>query len=146
MIEAYSIAAEGHDLAYFKEMLADHMAAMKDDAEARAEREAKKASKAKRKSGEVSVAAADDDDDAMDVDEEGRGSKPKSKKRKKSLDSEGGEEKVRLPCLFQKFMLTQMCAACKDAQDWYKAQAHNTKNSSGRCFEQEKDDKVESVY
>ena len=95
LLEAYKIAAEGHDLAYFKTMLADHMAAMQEDAEERAEREAKKASKAKRKSGEVSAAPADEDADEMDVDEEGTDSKPKSKKRKKSLESDGGEEKVR---------------------------------------------------
>ncbi|MCJ1389296.1 hypothetical protein MMC18_002152 [Xylographa bjoerkii] len=94
LLEAYKIAAEGHDLAYFKTMLADHMAAMQEDADERAEREAKKASKAKRKSGEVSAPPADDGDaDEMDVDAEGADSKPKSKKRKKSLESDGEEAK-----------------------------------------------------
>ncbi|MCJ1402766.1 hypothetical protein MMC11_005987 [Xylographa trunciseda] len=94
LLEAYKIAAEGHDLAYFKTMLEEHMAAMQEDADERAEREARKASKAKRKSGEVSALPADDEDaDEMDVDEEGAPSKPKSKKRKKSLESDGGEEK-----------------------------------------------------
>ena len=92
LLKAYNIAAEGHDLAYFKAMLADHMAAMQEDADEKAEREAKKASKAKRKSGEVSAPAEDEDADEMDVDEDGAGSKPKSKKRKKSIESDGNEK------------------------------------------------------
>ena len=95
LIEAYKVAAEGHDLAYFKEMLADHMHAIQEDNEARAEREAKKANKAKRKSiAESAAAESAADADTMDVDEEAGDSKPKTKKRKKSLDSDGGEEKV----------------------------------------------------
>ena len=97
LIEAYKVAAEGHDLAYFKEMLADHMHAMQEDNEARAEREAKKANKAKRKS--VAEPAVVEADDGMEIDEEvGETTKPKNKKRKKSLDSDGGEEKVRYCC------------------------------------------------
>ena len=95
LIEAYKIASADHDLAYFKEMLADHMNAMQEDADARAEREAKKASKAKRKSTEATTAEADSGDvDEMDIDDEAGSSKPKSKKRKKSLDSDETEEKV----------------------------------------------------
>ena len=37
---AYEIAAEGHDLAYFKNMLASHEAALQEDAEAREAKEA----------------------------------------------------------------------------------------------------------
>ena len=95
LIEAYKVAAQGHDLAYYKEMLADHMHAIQEDNEARAEREAKKANKAKRKSiAESAAAESAADADAMDVDEEVGEPKPKSKKRKKSLDSEATEEKV----------------------------------------------------
>ncbi|MCJ1378195.1 hypothetical protein MMC17_001291 [Xylographa soralifera] len=98
LLEAYKIASEGHDLAYFKAMLADHMAAMQEDADEKAEREAKKASKAKRKSGQVSAVTADDEDaDEMDVDEDGAESKPKSKKRKKSLESDGDEKPAKTP-------------------------------------------------
>ncbi|MCJ1437058.1 hypothetical protein MMC27_006443 [Xylographa pallens] len=97
LLEAYKIAAQGHDLAYFKTMLADHMAAMQEDADEKAEREAKKASKAKRKSGEVSAPADNEDADEMDVDEDGADSKPKSKKRKKSLESDGDEKPAKTP-------------------------------------------------
>ena len=99
LIEAYKIASEGHDLAHFKEMLAEHMAAMQEDAEAKAERDAKKASKAKRKSGADTTVAVDEEADEMDVDEADGESKPKSKKRKKSLESDGAEEKVSSPNL-----------------------------------------------
>ena len=100
LIGAYSIAAEDHDLDYFKAMLADHQRAMQEDAELRAERDAKKQKKGKRKS--TDAAEEGEDVDMEDVGEaeagdDGVDSKPKSKKRKKSLDSEGEAEKVRNP-------------------------------------------------
>lgn len=96
LIAAYEIAAEQHDLAYFKEMLADHQRAMQEDAEVRAEREAKKQKKNKRKSNDAAEDGEDVDmEEAGDVEEEeGPDSKPKSKKRKKGLESEGETEKV----------------------------------------------------
>jgi hypothetical protein len=97
LIEAYKIAAEGHDLQYYKDMLDEHKVLVQQEDEARAEREAKKASKAKRKSGAGSTAAAGEDGDEMDIDDEGGESKPKSKKRKKDVDSDGAEEKVSIP-------------------------------------------------
>ena len=93
LLEAYSVAAEGHDLAYFKSMLIEHQEAMVEDAERRAERDAKKAQKSKRKS-EATALAEEADDDEMDIDDDEQESKPKTKKRKKSVDSEGVEEKV----------------------------------------------------
>jgi len=95
LIEAYKIAAEGHDLQYYKDMLDEHKALVKQEDEARAEREAKKANKAKRKSGANPTAAADDGTDDMEIDDEGETLKPKSKKRKKDADSDG-EEKVKI--------------------------------------------------
>lgn len=98
LIGAYEIAAEEHDLDYFKAMLADHQRAMQEDAKLRAERDAKKQKKGKRKS--TDAADEGEDVDMEDVGEaeagdEGADSKPKSKKRKKSMDSEGEAEKVR---------------------------------------------------
>ena len=90
LLEAYAVAADAHDLNYFKTMLAEHQEAMVEDAERRAEREAKKAQKAKRKSDAAAAAEADD----MDIDDEEEG-KPKTKKRKKSIGSDGADEKVR---------------------------------------------------
>jgi hypothetical protein len=94
LIDAYKIAAEGHDLAYFKGVLSEHDAVLQEEAEARAERDALKAKKAKRKSVEVSAIAADEDEDAMNVDSTAVESKPKSKKRKKSPEGEDVDEKV----------------------------------------------------
>ena len=103
---AYAKAAEHHDLQHFKDMLADHQKAVKEEQEAQTEREAKKASKAKRKSVDAAVA---DDVDEMDVDDEAEEPKPKSKKRKKEIDSDG-EEKVRENTQFwiKKGMLTAL--------------------------------------
>jgi hypothetical protein len=96
--EAYVIASEGHDLDFFKDVLAKHDQAMQEDAlakEAKAEEKAKKADKAtKRKStaGDVS-----DDVDMEDAGDETAPSAKKakaSKKRKKEDDSDGEPEKV----------------------------------------------------
>lgn len=90
LLAAYEKAAEQHGLEYFKDMLADHQKAVKEDLEAQAERDAKKAHKSKRKSTDVPMEDADD----MDVDDEAEGPKPKSKKRKKEIDSDGDEKVV----------------------------------------------------
>jgi hypothetical protein len=103
LVQAFKVAAEQHELAYFKEMLHDHMRAMQEDQEAREARAAEKAAKASKKGKRKSTDAADEDEDiAMDdaEDEEGE-SKPKgSKKRKKDADSDGETEKVCLPTLY----------------------------------------------
>ena len=88
--EAYEIAAENHDLAYFKTMLGEHAKAIQEDEELRAQKEAdkeaKKARQAKRKSN--ATLAEGDEADEMDIDEEGEPKPKASKKRKKSLDSD----------------------------------------------------------
>lgn len=96
LMAAYELAAENHDLAYFKEMLVDHQRFIEEEEEAKAEREAKKASKAKRKSVDTSATADNENGgvDEMDVDEDAGETKPKSKKRKKEADSDGDTEKV----------------------------------------------------
>lgn len=94
LVAAFAKAAEDNDLQHYKDMLADHQKAVKEEQEAQAERDAKKSAKGKRKSVDASAAAADDEDE-MDVDEDEEEPKPKSKKRKKEADSDG-EEKVKL--------------------------------------------------
>lgn len=92
---AYQIAAEQHDLQFFKEMLADHQAAMLEDSEAKAT----KSKKGKRKSKDAVDDAEDvdmeDAEDGMDVDDDEAETKAKgSKKRKKATDSDGETTKV----------------------------------------------------
>lgn len=99
--EAYVIAAEGHDLEWFKAMLADHEQAMQEDLltkQAKAVEKAKKADKTtKRKS------TAGDVSDDVDMEDAGDDTAPSakkakaSKKRKKEDDSDGEPEKVSLP-------------------------------------------------
>lgn len=87
---AYTIAAEGHDLDYFKELLSSHEQAMQADVEEKeAAAEAKQNKKAKRKSTAVEEP---EDVDMEDADEVAASSakKPKAtKKRKKDAESEG---------------------------------------------------------
>jgi hypothetical protein len=91
LIAAYKVAAEGHDLQYFKSLLADHQAALQqeiDEAEAeetaKATAKAEKAKKSKRKSK-----GAETDVEMEDADEK----KPKSSKKRKN-ETETEAEKV----------------------------------------------------
>lgn len=93
--EAYTIAAEGHDLQWFKEMLEAHEQALAVDAEEKAAAETKKQEK-KDKAKRKSTAAEESEDVEMeDAGEEGKtpgGKKKTSKKRK--AESDGEPEKV----------------------------------------------------
>ncbi len=136
--EAYHIAAEGHDLSYFKQMLAQHEKAMQDDLEQREqkeqEKEEKKKNKAEKAAKRKSTAAEESDDvDMEDAGEDGAPSAKKkgSKKRKKGDESEGENEKVRFSALQTK-LFTDMMVAWKDAQneaqaDYQDAQRYTSK-------------------
>lgn len=98
LIAAYKIAAENHDLQYFKNLLAEHQRAVQQEAE---EREAEAARKAAQKAEKEARAAekkkkrkstADTDVEMADAEEEDK--KSKSKKRKKEAESDAEEEKV----------------------------------------------------
>lgn len=93
LIAAYKVAAEGHDLQYFKSLLADHQAALQQEIdEAEAEENAKAAAKAeKAKKTKRKSKGADTDVDIEDADEK----KPKSSKKRKN-ETEAEAEKVRV--------------------------------------------------
>lgn len=96
LLAAYQVAAEGHDLQYFKTMLDEHAAAMQADIEAKEARDAEKAAKAAKadKKRRKSEAKADEDVDMEDADADPE-PKKSSKKRKKEVDSDDEEsEKV----------------------------------------------------
>lgn len=95
LLAAYKVGAEGHDLDFFKQMLADHEKAVEEDRARKAEADLKKKSKSKRKSS----TADENDADEMEVDEETAESKPKTKKRKKSVESDVTDEKVGDPAV-----------------------------------------------
>lgn len=98
LIQAYHVAAEEHDLEYFKTMLLDHQKAIQEDQERREAREAAKVEKAERaekKKRKSEAAEEDEDADMEDAEEEGKsGPKKSSKKRKKGIESDGDDEKV----------------------------------------------------
>lgn len=115
---AYQIAAEGHNLEHFKQILANHEAAMLQDVEQREQKEIEKKEKAEKSAKRKSVAAADSED--VDMEDAGDGAAPSakkakaSKKRKKEDDSDGENEKVcllRILC----FATTDPLTACKDS-------------------------------
>ncbi|PTU23844.1 hypothetical protein P175DRAFT_0505630 [Aspergillus ochraceoroseus IBT 24754] len=120
LIAAYGVAAEAHDLPYFKDLLADHQRAIQQEEEereaqaaakaaAKAEKEAKKN---KRKSMEIV-----DDVDMEDADEDNK--KPKSSKKRKA-EAEGEEKPAKTPKTGTKLKLTTP-----------KTPASETKKSSG---------------
>ena len=105
--EAYSIATEGHDIDYFKKILADHQEELarieaeaqkkQEEAEAKAAAKAEKDAKAKeaaadkKKKPRKSAVKGNDEEDVEMEDAEA----PKSsKKRKKEADSDGEGPKV----------------------------------------------------
>jgi hypothetical protein len=98
--EAYQTAAEDRDLAYFKQMLHQHEAAMQDDLQVREQKVNDKKEKADKAAKRKSTAAVDSDDVDMEDAGDGAASSAKkakaSKKRKKEEESDGESEKVRL--------------------------------------------------
>jgi hypothetical protein len=102
LVEAYKIAAEGHDLAFFKNMLGEHEAAIQQDIEAKEAKEAEKAEKAAKKKRKSEV-KADDDVDMEDADD----AEPKksSKKRKKEVDEDDEDEKVSCAYLYMVYQI-----------------------------------------
>lgn len=105
LLAAYRVAAENHDLQYFKDLLAEHQRAVQQEAE---EREAKAAAKAaakaqkeeKKKRRKSATAAEEAEDIEMDEADQEDHEKPKSaRKRKKDAESDVEEEKVsRVTC------------------------------------------------
>lgn len=101
LIAAYKVAAENHDLQYFKDLLADHQRAIQQEAEDREAKEAAKAAakaekeqkKKKRKSAEVAE-EPEDVEMAEAGEEEGKKATKATKKRKKDAESEAEAEKV----------------------------------------------------
>ena len=91
LLSAYEIAAEGHDLEYFKTVLDEHAAAMQADIDAKDAREAEKAAKADRKKRKSEAKNTAEDVDMEDADAEVE-SKKSSKKRKKEVDEDEDED------------------------------------------------------
>ena len=95
LIEAYNVAAEGHDLLHFKKTLDEHYNALQQDLDAKEAKEAEKAAKADKKKRKSDVQVGNDDVDMEDIDADEP--KKSSKKRKKEADEEDDEdEKVSL--------------------------------------------------
>jgi hypothetical protein len=93
--QAYEIAAEGHDLDYFKELLKNHEQALVHESERSAAKADVKAAKKEKAVKRKSSAAVDSEDIEMDdVDEAAPASKKKGTKRKKDDDSDGEQGKV----------------------------------------------------
>lgn len=107
--EAYQTAAEGHDLAWFKQLLASHETAMLEDIEQREQKEQEKKEKAEKAAKRKSVAAAESED--VEMEDAGDGTalsakKKASKKRKKEDESDGENDKVGLRVLITQLSLT----------------------------------------
>ncbi|KAK2758630.1 hypothetical protein FQN54_003320 [Arachnomyces sp. PD_36] len=109
LVAAYHVAAENHDLQYFKNMLADHQRALDEDQEAREALAAEKAAKAEKKKRKSTEVVEEDEDEDMGGTEEGKGrKKPQSaKKRRKAAESEEENEKpAKTPKTATKLKLT----------------------------------------
>ncbi|KAK5197349.1 hypothetical protein LTR92_003288 [Exophiala xenobiotica] len=87
LLAAFQVAAEGHDLEYFKNMLHEHNAAMQADWDAKEAREAERAAKADKKKRKSEVKADTD----VELEDAEAAPKKSSKKRKKDVDSDDEE-------------------------------------------------------
>ena len=86
LIAAYQVAAEGHDLDYFKNMLMEHAKALEEDELRRQELAEQKAAKADKKKRKSETKVEDDDVDMADADD--AEVKKSAKKRKKAAESD----------------------------------------------------------
>ncbi|OQV01520.1 PWWP domain-containing protein isoform 2 [Cladophialophora immunda] len=92
LLAAYKVAAEGHDLQFFKTMLDEHAAALQADIDAKEAREAEKVAKAEKKKKRKSEAKAEADDAEMEDADADVEPKKSSKKRKKEVDEDEDED------------------------------------------------------
>ncbi|PGH01328.1 hypothetical protein AJ80_09018 [Polytolypa hystricis UAMH7299] len=105
LLAAYQVAAENHDLQWYKDMLEEHQRALQQDEEEREARVAAKATKQdkkKRKSMDVS-----DQQEDEEMEEAGEEKRKTTKKRKKDVESEGESDKpIKTPKTATKLKLT----------------------------------------
>jgi hypothetical protein len=99
LVEAYKVAAEGHDLQYFKDLLANHQRQVEDEERqaeeerlAREEQEAAKQAKKEQKKRKSTAGKGEDDD--VEMAEAGGEKKKSTKKRKKDAESDVEADKV----------------------------------------------------
>ena len=96
LLAAYEVAAENHDLEYFKTVLDEHAAAIQADEDARLAREAEKAEKAskasekKKRKSEAKV----EDVEMADADADAAPKKPSKKRKKDAVSEDDDTEKV----------------------------------------------------
>jgi hypothetical protein len=115
--EAYQIAAVGHDLAWFKDMLAAHDTAMLEDLEQREQKELEKKEKAAKRKSTAAVESEDVDMEDAGDDAAPSAKKAKAtKKRKKEDDSDDENGKVCITFTGCP-MVANPLTACKDSQD-----------------------------
>lgn len=106
LIEAYKVASEGHDLAYFKQLLSDHEAAIQQEIEeeeaaeaakaaAKAEKEAAKeaAKEAKKAAATKSKRKSKGPDTDVEMEDADDSKKAKASKKRKN-ETDGDAEKV----------------------------------------------------
>lgn len=95
LLAAYAIAAENHNLQYFKDLLLEHEKALQLENEEREAKAAAKAEKESRKKKRKSMDVVDDEDvDMEDVDDRGKTPKSSKKRRKSAADTDVESEKV----------------------------------------------------
>jgi hypothetical protein len=129
--EAYKIAADGRDLAWFKEMLAAHDTAMQEDLEQREQKELEKKEKAAKRKSTAAVESEDVDMEDAGGDAAPSAKKAKvTKKRKKEDDSEDENGKVCMSFI-DCSTVTNPLTACKDSQD--EAQVDDKDPERGIC-------------
>ncbi|PGH09592.1 hypothetical protein AJ79_05648 [Helicocarpus griseus UAMH5409] len=143
LIGAYRVAAENHDLQYFKDMLADHQRALEQDREEREAREAAKAAKQdKKKRKSMDVADEQEDEEASGA---GTGKRKSTKKRKKDGESDAESDKpAKTPKTATKLKLTTPKTPATGESSSKKAAAKSSKAKTASAKKDKKATKVAS--
>ena len=136
LLQAYAVAAEGHDLDHFKTLLADHQRALDQEIEEQEAKAAAKAEKDAKKNKRKSMDIVDEDAEDVEMGDadDAKKSKGSTKKRKKDTKAED-EEKVRvLSVVFLEPSLHVLffSIARKDAQDRHQVEADDTQDTRQR--------------
>ena len=138
---AYQVAAEGHDLEFFKNLLNDHAAALQADIDAKEAKEAEKAAKSDKKKRK-SEAKVDHED--VEMEDAEPAPKKSSKKRKKEADSDDEESEKVSVTIWSLHRVLILITACKDPQN-HQNQVDHQQDSKDRGKETQREGKQSKI-
>jgi hypothetical protein len=118
---AFEVAAEEHDLAYFKDMLLDHERRVIQERQEQEDKEAKKLEQSAKKASRKSLPAATEDGDQDDTTADAA-PKKSAKKPKRKAETDDDTLKVRIARGSKQKIITNMCSPLRSRRSRLKLQ------------------------